>query len=270
MDHLDGPFKLGRAAIDAGYRLEVADEVGSTNDLALARAREGGCAGRLWLVARRQTRGRGRQGRNWVSLPGNLHASLLLIDPCKPAKAPELGFVTGLALFEAAHSLTGLSHPRLSLKWPNDLLIDGAKCAGILLEGHRLMNGAPVVVIGVGANVAACPQGVTNSVTGLRDHAPGATAQELLTLLSDAFVRLYGDWSGSIDRSEGLFDAWEGRAHGLGSRVKVMSAQGEVTGLFRGLDRGRMIVETSAGRRLFDAGDLQVIGAEDAADLAAR
>jgi BirA family biotin operon repressor/biotin-[acetyl-CoA-carboxylase] ligase len=269
MNHLDGSFKLGRAAIDAGYRLEVVDEIGSTNDLALARARESACAGRLWLVARRQTRGRGRQGRNWVSLLGNLHASLLLVDPCKPAKAPELGFVTGLALFEAARSLTGLSYPRLSLKWPNDLLVDGAKCAGILLEGHRPLNGALVVVIGVGANVAACPQGVSNSVTSLRDYAPHATARELLIFLSDAFVRFYGDWSGTIDKSDDLFAAWEARAHAMGSRVKVTSAQGEVTGLFRGLDRGRMIVETSAGRRLFDAGDLQVIGAEDAADLAA-
>ena len=270
MDHLDGPFKLGRAAIDAGYRLEVVDEVGSTNDLALARAREGERTGRLWLVAKRQTRGRGRQGRNWVSLPGNLHASLLLIDPCKPAKAPELGFVTGLALFEAARSLIGLGYPRLSLKWPNDLLIDGAKCAGILLEGHRPMNGALVVVIGVGANVSACPRGVANSVTSLGDYASHATAQELLVLLSDAFIRFYGEWSGSIDRTDDLFDAWEARAHGIGSRVKVTSGQAEVMGLFRGLDRGRMIIETSTGRRLLDAGDFQVIGADDAADLATR
>jgi BirA family transcriptional regulator, biotin operon repressor / biotin---[acetyl-CoA-carboxylase] ligase len=268
MEPLGDKFKLARAAVDLGYRLEAVDEIGSTNDLALARARAGECLGNLWVVARRQTLGRGRQGRLWVSLPGNLHASLMLIDPCSPAKAPELGFMTGLALYEAASSLTELRYPRLALKWPNDLLIDGAKCAGILLEGHRLANGALVVIIGVGANVAVSPPDAPNPVANMRAHAPRATAQHLLALLSDAFARRREDWVRSASDSDRLFAAWEACAHGLGSRVSVRSSQGEVMGLFRGLDRGRLVVETTAGPRKLDAGDLQVISVQDAADLA--
>jgi BirA family biotin operon repressor/biotin-[acetyl-CoA-carboxylase] ligase len=269
MEQLDDPFNLGRAAVEAGYRLETVDEIGSTNDLALTRARVDWSSGRHWLVARRQTQGRGRQGRKWVSLLGNLHASLLLVDPCGVPQAPELGFVTGLALFDAASSLTGLQYPRLALKWPNDLLIDGAKCAGILLEAHRLANGALAVIIGVGANVAVSPPGVPCSAATLQVHAPRATAQKLLFLLSDAFARQCDEWTRSAKGSDRVFAAWEARAHGLGSRVRIISSQGEVTGRFRGLDRGRLIVQTTAGPRMFDAGDLQVITVEDAADLAA-
>ena len=86
--------------------------------------------------------------------------SLLLVDACERADAPELGFVAGLALFDAASALTGLDHPRLSLKWPNDLLIDGKKCAGILLEGHALDDGGFALVIGIGVNVAVVPPGM--------------------------------------------------------------------------------------------------------------
>ena len=124
-------FSLGKAASEAGYRFETHSEVSSTFDLALARAREGE-ASRLWIVARSQTNGRGRHGRVFLSPPGNLYASLLLLEGCRRADAPELGFVAGLALFDAASVVTGLEHPRLSLKWPNDLLVDGKKCAGLL------------------------------------------------------------------------------------------------------------------------------------------
>ena len=89
----------------------------------LARENE---AGPLWVVARSQTGGRGRQGRDWASPEGNLYTSLLLIDPAPPARAPQLGFVAGVALAQAVRGLLG-GDPRLVLKWPNDLLHDGAK-----------------------------------------------------------------------------------------------------------------------------------------------
>jgi BirA family biotin operon repressor/biotin-[acetyl-CoA-carboxylase] ligase len=262
MERPDAEFRLGEAARNAGYELLAFEEAGSTNDVALARAREEG-ADRLWVVARRQTNGRGRHGRNWSSPTGNLHASLVLINPCEVARAPELGFVAGLAAFEAARALTGLEHPRLSLKWPNDLLIDQAKCAGILLEGHRLASGAFALIIGMGVNVAAAPQDLPETAS-LAAFAAGATAPRLFTLLSDEFVRRLAAFAAAPRLDEAHFAEWATRAHGIGSQVRVKLPAGEVKGTFRGLDRGRMIVDTQEGRRKLDAGDLYVMNETDA------
>ncbi len=124
-------------------------------------ARAQGDPGRLWIVAGEQAQGRGRQGRVWASPPGNLYASLLLVDPCaagdlaaarlrRRRSAPRAPWLTS----------PGIAAPRLALKWPNDLLLDGAKLAGILVEGTTLPGGGPLaVVIGIGVNVAPSPGG---------------------------------------------------------------------------------------------------------------
>ena len=263
MDPPDASPTLGAAALGLGYRLEVLDEVASTNDIALRRARDNG-ASRLWIVARRQTGGRGRHGRPWDSPSGNLFASLMLIDPCDIARAPELGFVTGLALHEAVRALTGLDHPRLALKWPNDLLIDAAKCAGILLEGHRLEAGRFVLVIGTGVNVAAVPPGLEQAATSLQAFAPAATAARLLTLLADEFARRFASFVAAPGFDEAHFAEWGKRAHGIGSKVRVKLPQGEVEGKFHGLERGRLVLDTEAGRRTLDAGDLYVMNVTEA------
>ena len=259
MERSGEAFELWKAATQSGYRLETRAEVSSTNDVALARAREGE-ASRLWTVARCQTRGRGRHGRVFQSPSGNLHASLLLVDACERADAPELGFVAGLALFDAASALTGLDHPRLSLKWPNDLLIDDKKCAGILLEGHALDDGGFALVIGIGVNVAVVPPGMPQA-TRLGRFAPDATAERLFALLSDEFARRFSDWAEAPRTSQKHFAAWSARAHGIGSRVRVKLPKGDVVGLFRGLDRGRLLLDTAEGLEKLDAGDLYVMGA---------
>ena len=247
---------LGAVARQAGFRLIARDEVSSTNDVALAAAREG--ADRVWVVAQRQTGGRGRHGRAWASPPGNLYASLVLIDPCEVARAPELGFVTGTALFEAARALTGLDHPRLSLKWPNDLMVDARKCAGILLEGHHLGDGAFALVIGVGVNVTHAPPEF-GQAAHLAAFAPEATSRRLFAILSDAFARNLTEFGAAPAFDEGHFVRWAAHAHGIGSLVRVKLPTGEVSGRFLGLDRGRMIVDTETGRRTLDAGDLYVM-----------
>ena len=123
-------MQLDPAATAAGVRLLSHDTVGSTNAEALQFARKGE-RGPLWVTAKRQTAGRGRRGRSWVSEPGNLYASLLLTDPAPPERFPELSFVAALALHDAIGGrIPGLSN-RLVLKWPNDLLIDRNKFAGI-------------------------------------------------------------------------------------------------------------------------------------------
>jgi BirA family biotin operon repressor/biotin-[acetyl-CoA-carboxylase] ligase len=199
--------------------LRFVAETGSTNDDLLALAPDGAAEG-LWLRAGRQTGGKGRQGRLWQSPPGNLHASTLVRLRASDPPAPTLALVAAVALHEAAafHVTTGA----LRIKWPNDLLLDGAKLAGILLE-----RSGDAVVIGFGVNLAHQPDGLDRPVARLGE---GVEAGTLLETLSEAFARWLGRW-----RSEGLVPvrpAWLAAAHPIGTGLST--ADGE--GLFEGLD----------------------------------
>src|SRR6266508_1059239 len=130
-------MKLDPRATAAGMRLVAHEVLGSTNAEALSLARQGE-RGPLWITARRQTAGRGRRGRTWVSEPGNLYASLLLSDPSPLDRAPELSFVAALALRDALVETAPALASRLGFKWPNDVLGDAAKVAGILVEGEAV------------------------------------------------------------------------------------------------------------------------------------
>lgn len=245
---------LGEAARAAGYRLIVRDEVGSTMEEA-RRALHQGEPGKLWIVARSQNAGRGRHGRQWSSPPGNLYASLLLVAPCEPAQAPQLGFVAGLALHDAAAKVTGLNHPRLALKWPNDLLLDGAKCSGLLLEGES-RGGAFSVVIGLGINIASCAQGTPYPATFLRAHAPQVTIEAALGALSEAWAARFATWQ-QAGGFAAIRQAWLERAAFLGQTITIRPPGEVVTGTFTGVDgSGRLLLATPAGNRSFDAGDL--------------
>ena len=253
---------LSPETISAGYRLLSLEATGSTNDEALQAARSGD-PGPLWITAAEQHAGRGRHGRQWTSPPGNLYASLLLVDPCELSAAPQLGFVAGLALHEAVESATGIGAPRLSLKWPNDLLLDGAKVSGLLLEGHRLGPDGPLaVVIGFGVNVAFAPSGTPYPAAALQAIRPDLTREELFRSLSAAFARTFSAWSASArmnasDPFGPVRRLWLERAAGFGQEVTLRLPSGEKKGLFTGLDRlGRLQLKSSAGVELIDAGDL--------------
>jgi BirA family biotin operon repressor/biotin-[acetyl-CoA-carboxylase] ligase len=245
---------LGEAARAAGYRLIIRDEVGSTMEEA-RRALHQGDPGLLWIVARSQNSGRGRHGRHWTSPPGNLYASLLLVNPCEPALAPQLGFVAGLALHDAAARVTGLTAPQLALKWPNDLLVDGAKCSGLLLEGES-GAGRFAVIAGLGVNIASCAQGTPYPASFLRAHAPDVTIEATLAALVEAWLNRFDVW-----RQPGGFTptraAWLERAAFLGGTITIRLPEGPLEGRFAGIDAtGRLELETLGGRRLVDAGDL--------------
>ena len=245
---------LGEAARSAGYRLIIRDAVASTMEEA-RRALDQGEPGKLWIVARSQDAGRGRHGRQWGSPPGNLYASLLLTDPCEPAFAPQLGFVIGLALHDAASRLLGPSAAALRLKWPNDLLLDRAKTSGLLLEGES-RAGRLNVIIGCGVNIASCPSDTPYPATFLKAAAPHASVEAMLEALSDAWAKRFAIWSqpGGFGPTRA---AWLDRAAFLGETITIRLPEGPVSGRFIGLDPiGRLELETEAGRRLIDAGDL--------------
>ena len=246
---------LSESARAAGYRLIVRDAVGSTMEEA-RRALHDGDPGKLWIVAREQTAGRGRHGRVWGSPPGNLYASLLLTNPCEPALAPQLGFVAGLALHDAASQLVGAAAAAdLMLKWPNDLLIARAKTAGLLLEGES-RAGRLDLIIGFGVNIASFPPDTPYPATALSAHAPDISIEAMLAALSDAWVGRFAVWS-QPGGFEPIRATWLKRAAFLGETITIRLADGTLSGVFAGLDAsGRLELDIADGRRIIDAGDL--------------
>src|SRR5712691_5658318 len=140
---------MNREATDlAGVRHITYDTLGSTNAEALTLARAGE-RGPLWITAKSQSVGRGRRGSAWSSPPGNLYATLLLSEPSPPEVAPQLSFVAALALHDAVAQCAPQLGPLLKVKWPNDLLLNGKKLAGILIEGES----EPVFAVAIGIGV---------------------------------------------------------------------------------------------------------------------
>lgn len=243
-----------------GYRLAALGEISSTNDEAIARARAGD-PGRLWIVATSQTKGRGRNGRSWTSQPGNLFASLLLIDPVPLARAPELGFVASLAGACALQTILGDAAP-VGLKWPNDLYCGGAKLAGVLLESAALEGGAALVA-GIGVNCVSHPADTLYPANDLAAILRRLVAtEEVFVALAREMARWVGVWT-----QPGGFSAirreWLARALGIGERIRVVRRDGDVEGVFKAIDEsGRLALDAgAAGEIRIDAGDVFLSGA---------
>jgi BirA family biotin operon repressor/biotin-[acetyl-CoA-carboxylase] ligase len=254
-------LKLGDGAARSGYRLELFDELGSTNDEAasrVARSPEGCCdPGRLWIVADRQFSGRGRLGRAWVSPPGNLYASLLLIEPCARKDAPQLGFVAGVALGDALRKLLG-GDRKLVLKWPNDALYDGAKLSGLLLESFFGGSGPFGCVIGFGVNCESHPGDTPYPATSLKKIGGRKTDRDaLFAALSDSMALWLDAWARGENFAK-IRRAWLDLAGGLDAPARVERNGHVMEGIFRGIDaQGRMLLERGDGKlETIEAGDL--------------
>jgi BirA family biotin operon repressor/biotin-[acetyl-CoA-carboxylase] ligase len=186
-------FSLGARAVSASYRLAAFDHIGSTNAEALSRARAGEC-GPLWLVTSEQTAGRGRRNRAWIAPRGNLASSILEVIDASPATAATLGFAAGLALeaalkkvsIEASLRSAGSEQMKFALKWPNDVLAGSKKLAGILLEAEAVADDRLAIVVGIGTNVVAAPEGTPYPATSLMALGVDVGAEELFTVLSDS------------------------------------------------------------------------------------
>ncbi len=240
------------------YRTVFHDHVGSTNDEAMALLRAGDPGG-VFVVAASQMGGRGRHGRAWASPPGNLYASLGLIDPAPWALAPQLGFVAGVALASALSVLCG-DRARPSLKWPNDVLLGGAKLAGILLECTTLPGDRLGCVAGFGVNCASHPEGLPYPATSLAKAGIHQAPLAVLAALSDAFAATLARWHGGAGFATIRSD-WLGFAAGLGETIVVKTPAGAVDGRFAGLGPvGHLLVDTARGRVTIDAGDVFLPG----------
>lgn len=257
------PFALGPKAEAAGYRLTAFDEIGSTNAEALARAAAGD-TGNHWLVTDRQTAGRGRRGREWHTPRGNLAATNLSVVRQGAGVAATLGFVAGLSLDDALRHLapglgiataldwveaSGESTGRLRLKWPNDVLLDGRKLAGILLEASPLADGSVAVACGIGVNVVSAPTGLPYPAVALAELGSSITAAHLFTALAESWAGLARIWDGGRGFAM-IRKQWLDRAAGLGADVAV-TVGGEVfAGVFETIDaEGRLVIRGHDGRR---------------------
>ena len=238
-----------------GFRLHRYDTLGSTNDEARRLARAGAPEGTLvWSLA--QTAGKGRRGRSWVSPTGNLYLSLVQRPEVPPAQAAQLGFVAAIALGGALDRLPG-SALRLRFKWPNDLLLDGRKIAGILLESETAAAGfADFVVIGIGINLVSAPHDTEFPATSLAEAGfAGITPPRLL----EAFAQCFAGWAKRW-REEGFAPvraAWLSRASGLGEGIRVRLERQTLDGRFLDLDHdGALLLDATDGRRRIAAGEV--------------
>ncbi len=264
------PFSLGPKARAAGYRLRGYETIGSTNSEAAAAAAVGDPGG-IWFAALEQTAGRGRRGRQWVNPRGNLAATLLIVPDVEPSVSATLGFVAGVALRSAlaqvmpdtflksgldrADSLNGSA--RVALKWPNDVLADGAKLAGILLEASKLPDGRHSIAVGIGINIVSAPTGLPYPATCLADLGVDRSADQLFLALAEAWVDAFAMWNDGAGVSA-VLEQWREAAAGIGSPVAVSQNGDVLCGIFETIDgAGRLIVRAEDNRRIaITAGDV--------------
>ena len=238
---------MGRVLLDA---------VDSTNAEAMRRLPQ--LEGPCWILARRQTAGRGRRGRPWSDPDGNFAASLALRPGMDPQRAALLSFVASLALHESLGDLTA-QPSALAIKWPNDLLAGRGKVAGILLEAAGTAGRADQLVIGIGVNLARAPAVVSaEAIPAVSLVAATGVWLRPETLL-DRLAPAFDAWHRRL-LAEGfapLREAWLARAAGLGGPVTARTGREAVHGTFETIDEsGALVLRTDAARRIIPAADV--------------
>jgi BirA family biotin operon repressor/biotin-[acetyl-CoA-carboxylase] ligase len=221
-----------------GPGLRRYESLDSTNEEARRLAKTG-MRGPVWIVSREQTAGRGRRGRVWISESGNLFATLLM--PATTSLSAQLGFVAGLAAADAiAAQAPGAE---VTLKWPNDVLLNGKKVAGILLEGF----GKDSLAIGIGINLAHYPNSTevpSISIAAVTGNLPDLNA--ILLRLASAMTAWYEIWL--RQGFQPVRKAWLLRASGLGHPIRARLADSEREGVFEDLDEdGALLLRDAAG-----------------------
>ncbi len=241
-----------------GFGRRVLAETDSTLDEAARLAPD--LAGPEWILALRQTSGRGRRGRGWQDPEGNFAATLVL----RPAGAPDQvalrSFVMALALFDACVAVTGRG-AGLALKWPNDVLLNGGKLAGILLESTGRSPGVAHLAIGVGVNLIATPpaerleQGALGPVSLLSETGAQVDPESFLTVLAEAYAAREAQFT--TYGFEPIRAAWLERAARLGEVITARSGGTETVGTFETVDgKGNLVLRTADGRMSIPAADV--------------
>jgi BirA family transcriptional regulator, biotin operon repressor / biotin---[acetyl-CoA-carboxylase] ligase len=249
-------MKAVQPRLPAGYRLVCFDSVGSTNDEAKRLACGGAPAGTL-VWARQQTAGRGRLGRPWSSPPGNLYVSLILRPDCPVSRAAQLGFVAALAVGGALRALLPAVEG-LAYKWPNDVLVNGRKLGGVLLEAETTTPDRPaLVILGVGVNLLTSPHDTEFPATSVAEEGLRALSPPVvLEAFAEQFQSWYERWSAegfTPLRAAWLADAAAARGEPL--RVRLPTAT--LLGRFHDIDHeGNLLLDCAEGCRRIAAGEV--------------
>lgn len=247
-------MKLDASAAAAGFRLIALDTVDLTNAQALRYGNDG-YRGPLWVTAQTQSAGRGRRGRVWVSEPGNLFASLLLSDPAPATRVAQCSFVAAVAVHDAIRDAAPALARQLMLKWPNDVLYQSRKLAGILIEGEG--RNPMIVATGIGINCRHHPDDAVYPATNLAVQGVEVSAAAIFTALSRRMAERLAQWDGGARFAE-IRAAWLERGPAPGAGLRVRLGEGEVTGRFETIDEeGNLILtKVDGSRRRITAGDV--------------
>lgn len=224
------------------------DRVGSTNDIARGMAAAGAPHGTV-IHADEQTAGRGRHSHAWFSPPGNLYLSVLLRTGQAAHRSIELSFLTALAVADTVEQL--LPHAsKVLLKWPNDVLVQGSKIAGILLE-----QADDATIIGIGLNISQAPANTAYKTTTIVANGGGASVDAARETLLRHLASHLATW-----RDAGFLpirDQWLSRSYAVGTALQVNQQNEAIAGAFAGLDSGgALLLDTASGRRRIFAGDI--------------
>jgi BirA family transcriptional regulator, biotin operon repressor / biotin---[acetyl-CoA-carboxylase] ligase len=246
------------AGLPPGYRLVFHDVVDSTNAQAMRLAAAGEPGG-LWIMAGSQETGRGRAGRGWTSLPGNLYASLLLRPGVPLATASQLSLLAGVAVHDAVYVLADAvgGAPDLRLKWPNDLLAGGAKLGGILLESAGNAGEEPAVIVGIGINLAHAPIDLGRPAACLAGLGVQAEPAKAMAALAASMAGWLDRWERGRAFPE-IRQAWLDRAQPSGAVISVRQGETLISGRFLGIDdAGALLMQTESGQeKRITAGDV--------------
>jgi BirA family biotin operon repressor/biotin-[acetyl-CoA-carboxylase] ligase len=237
-----------------GYHLRAFSSLDSTNKEAI-RAAEDGHAGNLWITAANQSAGKGRRGREWLSQEGNLFCSLLLKNNIEAIMASQLSFVAALAVYDTVVEVLG-DDIEIKCKWPNDILVEGKKISGILLESSGAAGGKPdYIIIGIGLNLMSHPTNALYPAANIREFGEDISSEEALEILANYMADYINIWqrTGFAD----IRKIWLTRAKGQGSNIIVKLLHKEMTGRFIDLDStGGLLLQTEEHLEIITAGDI--------------
>ncbi|MGQ7791925.1 biotin--[acetyl-CoA-carboxylase] ligase [Faunimonas sp. B44] len=248
---------MARPDQEAGEVRRVAlKSVGSTNDEAMALALSG-AAMPVWVTAERQERGRGRLGATWVSEDGNLYASHAFVGQYPPSAFMQLPIVAALAARDAIVAvLPERLQPQVRIKWPNDVLIDGRKVAGILAESRGTRDGRSAIVIGFGFNVAHHPAETRHPASDLSAFGVTVSAEDLFGALARSLADALAAWNEGSGFAS-LCARWNAHAERVNDTITVRLPRETLVGRFLGLDSSGQLRLLRHGREeLISAGDV--------------
>lgn len=230
------------------FTIHQFDELESTNKTAFELANLRKIFDCEIILAKKQTAGKGRKNRNWSSAEGNLYFSLVLQPKISIEKISLISFVAAVALRLTTEEIFAdkKNQPKISLKWPNDLLIDDKKCAGILLESKLNQKDCEFVILGIGVNTHSNPDNVIFPVTNLKKFNIEITPEKFLEKFLDQFEKIYKNF---LDYGfSGTRQLWLNNAYKLKEEISLKIDEEEISGIFEDLDEaGNLILQSSSG-----------------------